>query len=93
MSSLALKDARLEFKTTRSTKEMLTSAAAVAGQDLTSFVLASAEERAKTVLADYHALNLSRQEQASFMEALIKPSKPTKALEELMSAEDLVERQ
>lgn len=92
MSSLALKDARVEFKTTRSTKEMLTSAASLSGQDLTSFMLACAEERAKTVLAEYQTLNLSQKEQANFMQALTNPSKPTEALKELMSVEDLVER-
>lgn len=92
MSALALKDARMELKTTNSLKEMLKTAASIAGQDLTSFVLASAEERAKSVLSDYNSLSLSHKEQASFMDALTNPSKPTKALKDLMSAESLVER-
>lgn len=92
MSTLALKDARMELKTTNSLKEMLKTAAALSGQDLTSFVLASAEERAKLVLSDYQSLSLSNEEQANFMNALSNPSKPTKALKELMSAESLVER-
>lgn len=92
MSALALKDARMELKTTNSLKEMLKTAASLAGQDLTSFVLASAEDRAKSVLSDYRSLSLSHEEQVNFMNALTAPSEPTKALKELMSAESLVER-
>jgi len=92
MSTVALKDARMELKTTNSMKEMLKTAAALAGQDLTSFVLASAEEHAKSVLADYQSLSLSREEQARFMDVLANPAKPTEALKELMSVESLVER-
>ena len=92
MSSSALKDARMEIKTSKSLKEMLNYAASLAGQDLTSFVLASAEKRAKSVLSEYQSLNLSHQEQVDFMAAISNPEKSTKALKELMSTESLVER-
>jgi len=92
MSNLAFKDARMELKTTKSQKDMLNSAAALSGQDLTSFVLASAEARAKSVLSEYQSLSLLQKEQTDFMTALAKPAKPTKALKDLMSKESLVER-
>ena len=92
MNSLAFKDARMELKTTKSQKDMLNSAAALSGQDLTAFVLASAEARAKSVLSEYQSLNLLQKEQTDFMVALTKPAKPTKALRDLMSKENLVER-
>ncbi len=92
MSASALKNARMELKTTNSLKEMLKTAATLAGQDLTSFVLTSAEERAKSVLSEYKSLSLSHEEQVTFMNALTNPSKSTEALKELMSAESLVER-
>ena len=92
MNSLAFKDARMELKTTKSQKDMLNSAAALSGQDLTAFVLASAEARAKSVLSEYQSLNLLQKEQTDFMTALTKPAKPTKALSDLMSKESLVER-
>ncbi len=92
MSSLAFKDARMELKTTTKMKALLKSAASLTGQDLTAFVLASAEERAKSVVSDYNSLSLSYNEQADFMAALAKPNKPTEALKELMSVESLVER-
>jgi DNA-directed RNA polymerase specialized sigma24 family protein len=46
MSNVVTKDARMELKTTSALKQMLGSAAALVGQDLSSFVLVSAEERA-----------------------------------------------
>ena len=92
MNSLAFKDARMELKTTKSQKDMLNSAAALSGQDLTAFVLASAEAQAKSVLSEYQSLNLLQKEQADFMAALTTPAKPTKALRDLMSKENLVER-
>lgn len=93
MSNLAFKDARMELKTTKSQKDMLNSAAALSGQDLTAFVLASAEARAKSVLSEYQSLNLQHKEQVDFMVALTKPAKPTKELKGLMSMESLVERE
>ncbi|MBN4063228.1 DUF1778 domain-containing protein [Cardiobacterium sp. AH-315-I02] len=92
MNTVALKDARMELKTTNSMKQMLKTAATLADQDLTSFVLASAEEHAKSVLTDYQSLSLSREEQARFMNVLANPAKPTEALKELMSVESLLER-
>jgi len=92
MSVLALKDARMELKTTKSMKEMLNTAASLSGQDLTSFVLASAEKRAKSVLSDYQSLTLRREEQVNFLKALTNPQSPTEALKELMASESLVER-
>ena len=44
MSTFALKDARMELKTTHSLKVMLKNAASLLGQDLTSSILASAED-------------------------------------------------
>ncbi len=92
MKTAALKNARMELKTTNDMKEMLKTAAALSGQDLTSFVLASAEEHAKAVLSDYQSLSLSRKEQVDFMQALSNPGEPTQALKALMSEESLVER-
>ena len=100
MSSLAYqdtrkdtrKDTRMELKTSSRVKAMLKSAASLTGQDLTAFVLASAEERAKSVISEYQSLSLSHKEQVDFMAALTNSPKPTKALKELMAMESLVER-
>ncbi len=92
MSNVVTKDARMELKTTSALKQMLGSAAALVGQDLSSFVLVSAEERAKAVLQEYQSLQLSSDEHARFLEAFDQPAKPTAALKNLMAMESLDER-
>lgn len=92
MSPAALKDARMELKTSSSMKELLNTAASLSGQDLTSFVLGSAEERAKAVLNEYQRMSLAENEQANFMRALKNPAKPNETLKGLMSEEPFVER-
>lgn len=92
MSTSVLKDARMELRTSKALKDMLHAAASRTGQDLTSFVLTSAEERAKVVLSQYHTLSLSHNEQVNFMRALKKPGKPNQNLRDLMSEEPFVER-
>lgn len=92
MSTIALKDARVELKTSKSLKDMLNKAASLTGQDLTSFVLVAAEEHAKAVLNEYQFLSLSHDEQVSFMHALKRPAKPNQNLQDLMSEESFVER-
>ncbi|MDO9317372.1 MAG: DUF1778 domain-containing protein [Gammaproteobacteria bacterium] len=93
MSATVVKDARMELKTTSALKQMLGSAAALVGQDLSSFVLVSAEERAKAVLADYQTLQLSSEEFIRFAAAFDKPAVPTEALRALMAMESLDERE
>lgn len=85
-------DGRIVLKTTKALKDMLNTAASLTGQDMTSFVLASAEERAKAVLNEYQSLFLSRNEQVNFMHALKNPGKPNQNLRNLMSEESFVER-
>lgn len=92
MSTTVLKAARIELKTSAALKDMLNSAASLTGQDLTSFLLTSAEERAKEVLSQYQSLSLSHDEQVNFMRALKNPGKPNQNLRNLMSEESFVER-
>ena len=92
MSNVVTKDARMELKTTSALKQMLASAAALVGQDLSSFVLVSAEARAKAVLQDYQSLQLSSDEHARFLKAFDQPAQPNTALKNLMAMESLDER-
>ena len=92
MSTVTLKDARVELKTSKSLKDMLNTAASLAGQDLTSFVLRAAEEHAKAVLSEYQSLSLSHDEQVNFLHALKNPARPNQNLQDLMSEESFVER-
>lgn len=56
----ALRQARMEFKTTTDMKELLSQAAALDGLDLTSFVLGSAIEKARQVLSQHTSIALAR---------------------------------
>lgn len=92
MSAAALKDARMEIKTSSSLKATLQKAAQVAGQDLTSFVLASAEARAREVMEQYSRLTLEDEAHGALLDALMSPAKPTKGLRELMAEDPLARR-
>jgi len=92
MKSAALKDARIELKTSSSVKANLQKAAQISGQDLTSFVLASAEARAREVMEQYSRLTLMSEAHGALLDALMSPAKPTKGLRDLMADEPLVRR-
>lgn len=92
MSSTAFKTARMELKTTKGTKQMISRAATLSGQPLSTFVLNSAEEKAKNVIDHHNSLSLSYKEQESFFNVLCGPSKASLKLKKLMSMERLSER-
>lgn len=92
MSTTVLKGARIELKTSKDLKDILNSAVSLTGQNLTSFVLASAEERAREVLSRYQSLSLTHNEQVNFMRALENPGMPNQNLRNLMSEESFTER-
>ena len=88
MGASALK-ARMEFKTTEETKDLLTEAASRSGVDLTAFVINAATERARSVLTEMSVLELNAQEHARFVQALSNPPQPTPALRQLMELPEL----
>ncbi|WP_416422710.1 DUF1778 domain-containing protein [Pseudomonas sp. App30] len=53
------KTARLDLKTTEFAKEFIRKAAAISGLDMTSFILASAFEKAEAVMETYQRIELS----------------------------------
>jgi len=81
----ALRQARMELRTTDSMKELLVKAASLDGMDLTAFVLVSAIEKARQVVKDHANINLSNQGQLNLVQALMNPSQPTPAMNELMA--------
>lgn len=85
MGAAALKQARMEFKTTEETKNLLSEAAQASGVDLTAFVINSATERARSVLAEMSMLKLTAEEHARFVQVLSNPPQPTPALKDLMA--------
>jgi uncharacterized protein (DUF1778 family) len=85
--------ARMEFKTSADTKELLSEAAALDGVDLTAFVLGSAIERARRVISQHNSIALSREGQAALVRLLSQPASPTDAMRDLMRLPDLPTRQ
>lgn len=93
MNTATLKTARMELKTTHDAKEMLNQAAILDGMDLTSFVLSSAIEKARRVLADHTSISLTKEGQATLARLLMNPPEPTEAMKTLMSLPELPTRQ
>ena len=82
-----LKDARIEFKTSKDIKALLQEVANSLGMDLSNFLISTAVQRAKEIQKEERVLMLSNQEWNRFEEILNKPQKPTQALRDLMDLE------
>ena len=82
-----LKDARIEFKTSKDIKALLQEVANSLGMDLSNFLISTAVQRAKEIQKEERVLMLSNQEWSKFEEILNKPQKPTQALRDLMDLE------
>jgi uncharacterized protein (DUF1778 family) len=93
MHTATLELARTELKTTFEAKELLNQAATLDGMDLSAFVLGSAIEKARKVLADHSVISLTRDGQAMLAQWLASPPAPSAAMKELMSLADLPQRQ
>lgn len=85
--------ARMEFKTTPDTKELLSQAAALDGLDLTAFVLSSAIEKARSVLNQHTNISLAQEGQEALVNLLSHPTSPTAEMKQLMQLPDLPVRQ
>lgn len=83
--STALRQARVELRTSESMKNLLVQAASLDGVDLTAFVLVSAIEKARQVVKDHANINLSNQGQLNLAHALRNPGQPTQAMQDLMA--------
>jgi len=82
-----LKDARIEFKTSKDIKILLQEVANSLGMDLSNFLISTAVQRAKEIQKEERVLMLSNQEWSNFQSIINTPKNPTKALEELMNLE------
>jgi len=82
-----LKDARIEFKTSKDIKLLLQEVANSLGMDLSNFLISTAVQRAKKIQKEERVLMLSNQEWSKFEEILNTPQKPTPALKDLMNVE------
>ena len=85
MSTLAIKDARMELKTTADAKNFLSQAAVLDGMDLSSFMIASAMTRARAIMSDHTSIALFAEGQAQLAKLLQSQPTPTEAMKDLRS--------
>lgn len=70
------RNTRLEVRVSGDQKSYFQQAADLAGRTLSEFVINSTQDAAAKVMASNDAMVLSRQEQATFVTSLLKPSQP-----------------
>ena len=74
------RDARLEVRVSAAQKSLLQHAAALSGRTLSEFVVTSARDAARRVIAEHESIRLSREEQLAFVQALLQPLEPNARL-------------
>ena len=77
----ATRSERIDLRINAETKALLTHAFELAGySSLTSFVIATAKERAQRVIEEHNQFSLSNRDRDIFMDALANPPAPNRAL-------------
>jgi len=74
---------RLDARITAEEKELLQEAATAKGLTLTAFVISSARDAAVKILREQHVIELGRQDQQAFADAMLKPDAPNRRLRAL----------
>lgn len=81
MGTLSHPYERIDLRTSPEIKELIVRAAATAGLSLSAFLIASAQERAKELLAENESVTLSPRDWDAFFSALDNADKPRPKLE------------
>lgn len=79
-TNAAARDDRIELRTTKEEKRLLSSAAAYERLDVTSFIMRTVLPAAREVVDRAERIVLSERDSARVLELLESPPKPTKAL-------------
>jgi uncharacterized protein (DUF1778 family) len=79
-TQITVKAARLEARVTDEQKALLQHAADLTGRSLTEFVVSSAQEVAARTVREHEVLTLSGRDRQVFVDALLRPSPPSKRL-------------
>jgi uncharacterized protein (DUF1778 family) len=80
MTNTAARDDRIELRTTKEEKRLLSAAAAHERLDVTSFIMRSVLPLAREVVDRAERIVLSERDSRRVLELLENPPKPTKAL-------------
>lgn len=81
MATLTQPLERIDLRTTAEIKELIVRAASAAGVSLSAFLIASAQDRAKQLLAEHETLTFSARDWNAFFAALDNADKPRPQLE------------
>ncbi len=76
--------ARINLRTSQELKDLIERAASLSGATVSSFMLQSAADVARRMLAQQEVITLSDRDRDAFLKALDNPSEPTQALIDLM---------
>ena len=76
--------ARINLRTSQELKDLIERAASMSGATASSFMLQSAADVARRMLAQQEVITLSDRDRDAFLKALDNPSEPTQALIDLM---------
>ena len=72
--------ARLEARISTKQKKLFQRAARIQGRTVSEFVVASAQEAARSVLQDFESIALSARDSKIFVKALLNPPAPSERL-------------
>lgn len=88
----AQKHARIEVRATSAQKAFIARGASTNGQNISDFILSSAQEKAEMILAEQKAFTLPPDRWDAFVAALDRPHKKHERLTRLMSEPSALER-
>ena len=88
----ARKDDVIQIRASAETKALLNRAAALRGQKLSEFMLASARQQAEEAILDQHLFLLDGKAHDAFLALLDNPAKPDEALKKKLSRKPAWER-
>lgn len=84
MSTAASPHERIDLRTSAEIKELIVRAAATAGVSVSAFLISSAQERARQVLAESETVTLTPRDWEAFFQALDDIDKPRPKLQAAM---------
>ncbi len=84
MASAAQAHERIDLRTSPEVKELIVRAASTAGMSVSAFLLGTAQERAKQILAESETITLTSRDWNAFAKALDHADKPRPTLSAAM---------
>lgn len=86
MPQTKLKEERIHLRLNAFSKKRIERAAALTGKTVTEFVVSTAVNKADQVIDEHERIRLGAEDWDVFLEAILHPPKPNKALKEAMAA-------